>query len=338
MKNQIDKVFNNITKSKYIHEAILLVENTSGSFREELGYKRNADSPIFTASVGKLFVTACILIFKEQGKLKLCDKLSNYFNDKTLEGLHVFKGRDYSFDLTLSDLLFHKSGLTCWYQTGGVFQRIVNEDFEFSFEEQIASTKNRPALFAPDGKKAYYSDMNFGLLGKVLEQIEGKSIDKIYEKYIIKPLKLKKTFLINQEDLAIPIYFGNKKMKRPKFLGSHGEQSIITTADELMTFIKAFFLGMLFDQKVFEELSIYTSMQSSMFPMRSGGGFWQIPLGGLANLFMGEGELLGHSGSTGSFAFYYPQKDLFMTGDFNQAYKPSYPIKVVIKIANLKSD
>lgn len=47
-----------------------------------------------------------------------------------------------------------------------------------------------------------------------------------------------------------------------------------------------------------------------------------IPLGGLGNLFMGKGELVGHGGSTGSFAFYYPEKDVFFVGDVNQMAKP----------------
>ncbi|WP_279401991.1 hypothetical protein [Piscibacillus salipiscarius] len=38
----------------------------------------------------------------------------------------------------------------------------------------------------------------------------------------------------------------------------------------------------------------------------------KIPLDGLATLFMGKGELIGHSGSTGSLAFYYPEKDMFL--------------------------
>jgi hypothetical protein len=43
--------------------------------------------------------------------------------------------------------------------------------------------------------------------------------------------------------------------------------------------------------------------------------------------------LIGHSGSTGSFAFYYPYKDLFFVGDVNQMSNPALPIRLVIKLA-----
>ena len=59
----------------------------------------------------------------------------------------------------------------------------------------------------------------------------------------------------------------------------------------------------------------------------------QIPLGTLGTLFMGKGELLGHSGSSGSFAFYYPLKDLHFTGDMSQLTKPDAPIRLVMRLA-----
>ena len=70
-----------------------------------------------------------------------------------------------------------------------------------------------------------------------------------------------------------------------------------------------------------------------MGPIRYGGGFMQIPLNVFATLFMGKGELKGHSDSTGSFAFYYPDKDLFITGDLNQMANTALPIRLSIRIA-----
>ena len=77
----------------------------------------------------------------------------------------------------------------------------------------------------------------------------------------------------------------------------------ITTAQELMIFIKAFFRGKLFNKSIFSSLSIYNKLQASMGPIHYGGGYMQIPLNGLVSLFMGKGELIGHSGSTGFICF-----------------------------------
>lgn len=59
----------------------------------------------------------------------------------------------------------------------------------------------------------------------------------------------------------------------------------------------------------------------------------RIPLDGIASLFRGNGELIGHSGSTGSFAFYCPIKDLFIVGDLNQMANAALPIKLSMRIA-----
>jgi hypothetical protein len=58
-----------------------------------------------------------------------------------------------------------------------------------------------------------------------------------------------------------------------------------------------------------------------------------LPLSGFRTLFMGKGELTGHSGTPGSFAFYYPLKDLHFTGDMSQLTKPGAPIQLVMRPA-----
>ena len=63
------------------------------------------------ASITKLFTTTCILAMQDQGKLSLDAKIIKYFDNSVLDGLHIYKGKEYSFELTLSDLLFQVSGL-----------------------------------------------------------------------------------------------------------------------------------------------------------------------------------------------------------------------------------
>ncbi|MNC77923.1 hypothetical protein D3C75_1300130 [compost metagenome] len=59
----------------------------------------------------------------------------------------------------------------------------------------------------------------------------------------------------------------------------------------------------------------------------------RIPLNGISSFFMGKGELIGHTGSTGSFAFYYPDKDLYLVGDVNQLASPAMPVRMAMQVA-----
>jgi D-alanyl-D-alanine carboxypeptidase len=45
-------------------------------------------------------------------------------------------------------------------------------------------------------------------------------------------------------------------------------------------------------------------------------------------------ELIGHSGSTGSFAYYCPEKALYLAGTMNQITAQRRTFQLIIQIAN----
>ena len=337
----IQKKFDSATASSQIHEACLLAENSKGDFSESFSYGgHNTSSPMLAASVTKLFTTTCILKLCEQGRLSLEDTVSRYFSRDLLSGLHVFKGHDYSFDLTISDLLFQTSGLPdayeSWKNNGIIKKTILEEDTYISFEQYLDEVKSLVPRFAPNtGKKAYYANMNFDLLGEILEKILEIPLDEIYHQFIFTPLGMTKTYLpVSEKDFIPYVYYKSQKIERPKLIAScRASGGCVSTAKDLITFSKAFGEGKLFDKKIFERLCIYRKLQVSKGPIFYGGGYMQIPLGTLQTLFMGKGELLGHSGSTGSFTFYYPEKNLYFTGNMSQIARPDMPIRLVMRLA-----
>ncbi len=334
-KEKIEKIFYSSIGSKHIHEAILLVENGSGDFSVDFEYGgKTIDTPIQAASVGKLFTTTCILLLQEQKKLSLDNPVVDYFDKNTFEGLHKYMGADYSNKLTLSDLLFQTSGFPDYEAEGGITKRAIKEDFRISTAELVEITKKLKPRFSPQGKKAYYSDLNFQLLGEIIERVTQTPLEEIFRDYIFEPLGFTSTYVPVKGDFVPYIFYKNQTLYRPKLIMSlRGGGNTITTSRELMKFLKAFFYGYFFPQTIFEKLSIYRKLQISMGPIYYGGGYMQIPLNSIMTLFMGKGELLGHSGSTGSFAFYYPQKDLFFVGDTNQMVKPGLPIRLIMRLA-----
>lgn len=335
---QIEKSFNKIISSNKIREAVLFVENKKGDFSYNKGCSgKDINSPLLMASVTKLFTTTCILALKERGKLSLDDKITKYFDSTVLDGLHIYKGKEYSFELTISDLLFQTSGLPDVYEDGenNVKNRVIIEDFFYTFNDILEMTKKLDPHFEPGTKRAYYADINFDILGEILEKITNYPLSKVYRNYIFEPLGLKNTYLPeNESDFISNIYYEDKAIFRPKFvMSSRGSGGCVTTAYEMMIFLKAFFGGELFDISILDELSSYNKLQISMWPICYGSGYMRIPLSGLTTLFMGKDELKGHSGSTGSFAFYYPIKDLFIVGNLNQMKKPSLPVRLSMRIA-----
>lgn len=335
MIGKFEHIFNKITKSNQIHEAIFFVENANDDFAWSKGYGgKELDSSMLMASITKLFTTTCVLILQQQGKLSLDDKLGKYFDKLFLSGLHVYRGKEYSFDLTIADLLFQISGLPDIFEEGkdSGKNKALEKDFSFSFDEMVKWTKELKPHFEPRTKgKAYYSDINFDILGRIIEEVNNTNLVKSYEQLIFNPLGLKNTYLPETEKAFVPtIYYKDKPLHMPQFICScRASGGCVTTARELMIFLKSFWRGKLFDKTVFRNLSHNNRLQISMYPIRYAGGYMQVNFG---LPFGVKGELLGHSGSTGSFAFYCPKSELFFVGDMNQFANPALPIRAAMQL------
>ncbi|WP_062050626.1 serine hydrolase [Bacillus sp. JCM 19034] len=197
-------------------------------------------------------------------------------------------------------------------------------------------TKQLKPHFPPNSaNKAYYADVNFDILGKIIEKVTDSRLEDIYNQFIYEPLGLKNTYLPQEENDFVPdIYYKQTRLQRPLFINScPASGGGVSTARELMVFMKAFFSGQLFSHIHFKKHSLSNHLQMSMYPIQYGGGYMRIPLEGFSTLFTGKGELVGHTGSTGSFAFYYPHKELFLVGGVNQLANPTIPIRTAIKLA-----
>ncbi|WP_062050624.1 serine hydrolase [Bacillus sp. JCM 19034] len=111
-EQKIDTIFNKLTKSSQIHESVLLIESKNGDFSYKKVYGgKTEETLLLLASITKLFTTTCIFALEEKGKLSLDDKIVNYFDQHLINKLHVYKGVDYSAELTISHLMCQTSGL-----------------------------------------------------------------------------------------------------------------------------------------------------------------------------------------------------------------------------------
>ena len=155
--SSIEKRFDSVVAGRNIYEAVLFVENTAGDFSESYGYgRRDIDSPLFTASITKIFTTACVLKLYEDGLLTLDDKISLYIDDDVLSDLHVYKDVEYSYDLTVSDLLFQTSGLPDAFDNIAS-DTMENGDRHVPVDEFVTEIKKLGPCFAPNSGKAYYN-------------------------------------------------------------------------------------------------------------------------------------------------------------------------------------
>ncbi len=339
-----EKVFSRLIRSKMIFECSMHIENTEGDFFWYKGYGgRKADSPIVLTSVTKLFTTTCILNLIEQGKLALQDKLSKFFASSILRGLHIYKGTDYSNKLTAGNLLFQNTGFPDVFAVGKpcINKRMVREDLYITFEDYVKLAREHKKKFPPGtAGKAHYSDLNFEMLGKIIELLEQSTLHEAYKKYVFRPLELRNTYLPEKDSDFIPRMYNKKSaLYRPELIRSiPASGGCISTSNDMMKFIKGFFGGVLFDKKHFETLRRFAIIQYAPPLGQYGGGFVRLDIAGIASMFQCKGELIGHMGATGAYAYYYPQKDLYFVGDNNQLAAPGKLFTVPLSLAKAASD
>ena len=136
--------------------------------------------------------TAMMLLFRE-GKVRLDDRVTRFFHNF---GVH---GKTY---ITFRHLLGHYSGLAAWrpfYEQIADIERKGRINFMASrgAKEYVYEQIHREKLEAPAGSRAIYSDLNFMLLGEVVEQVTGGGLHRFCRDRIFRPLSLRATDFVD---------------------------------------------------------------------------------------------------------------------------------------------
>jgi CubicO group peptidase (beta-lactamase class C family) len=215
LQSEIDAL---VSRNTDVFSAVLGVTSAIGDFGwagaagtayPDKAEPMRVDTPIFIASITKMYTGAATMILGERELLSLDDPISKFLPASMLEGLHSYKGRDYSDQLRIYHLISQTSGLPDYFEErpkGGksIFDLIVaTGDMEWDVEEVVRIAKSSlSAKFPPEpkeqersGNKAYYSDTNYQMLGAIIESVTQKPLHEVFSELIIEPLELSSTYL-----------------------------------------------------------------------------------------------------------------------------------------------
>ncbi|MFH1090520.1 MAG: serine hydrolase domain-containing protein, partial [Pseudomonadota bacterium] len=162
------------------HEVI--GEITAGSLdRGEKPRPVSADTIYDLASLTKVLSTTVLtMIFIDQGRFSL---------ESPLAGLWPGPVPQDKKDLTLARLLSHSSGFLWWKP----FYELLADTPVEKRRAAVAQAILAEPLDAEPGTRAIYSDLNFILLGFILETFGGRRQDVLFHRLITRPLGLKNT-------------------------------------------------------------------------------------------------------------------------------------------------
>ncbi len=301
------------------------------------------DTPIYIASITKLYTAAVIMRLYEEGALSLDDPMSKYLPAELIDGIHVYEGKDYSREITIKELLSHTSGIADYYTEkpkGGksLFELVLEEpERSWTVDETIERARDVLKPNFPPGTDASYSDTNFQLLGKVIEAITGRPLHVVYEEFLFRPLGLKHTWLVGRsEPQAAPsaapadIFHADMIITKTRSNGAYwADGGIVSTAEECIIFLKALNEGRIVSK---DTLKLMHNWHKLHFPLRYGYGTMYFELPRFINVLAKMPPLWGHSGSTGSFLYYCEDLDLYMAGSINLTESNSKPFRLMPKV------
>jgi D-alanyl-D-alanine carboxypeptidase len=318
-----------VRKDKKIKNAYLLVHSDKSGFHLNLadGSGENGrpspQQPVYMASVGKLFTSVIVSILYEKGSLSFEDQISLYLDPVLMERLHIYKKKDHSREIQIRHLLNQTSGLPDNFYP--LFDKLLaDHNFNLSPREAVEWTKKNLTPRAVPGRKSYYTDTNYHLLGLIIEKIYAEPFHAVLKKLIFNPVGMKHSYMLHYSEpekaAGYPeagFYFGQTRLNDIRGFASidYSGGGVVAPMEDLLLFMKALTGDKLISKNTFEKM---INDKARLYPgWDYGYGIWQvrpIPL-----LLPVKYKSWGVLGATGAFMFYSPELDAYLIGNFNHA-------------------
>lgn len=320
-----------------VHSIQVYISKVDTVFNEAVGFSdgksvvSDKHNQYKIASITKTMTSVVILQMQEEGKLNITDKISKYLADSKiakLNDLHIHKGVSYGNTITIQQLLQHRTGLADIF-TDAAFRFYLNEylnkkqewNSEKLMKRYYQYGLNKKAHFAPDSGY-YYSDVNYFLLGLIIEKISGETLAQQFRKRIFEPLQMAQTYFeyyepaVGSGNMAYSFLGKRNITKTLNTSYDWAGGGVVSTNADLAIFLKAIFEGKLY--KSGSTLKLMTTMLPHTL---KSGRVSYYGLGLYQYTFNGE-KYFGHGGFWGSIIAYNPLKKIMFCGTVNQVNPP----------------
>lgn len=300
----------------------------------------NDELPFHCTSVGKLFTTALLLQAIDEGKLDFNTSLHTFFSASPL---FTFKGEDVLDKITIIQLCTHTSGLPDYFEDMGKHNKrmldeiLLHPNQHWSMESLLVFCKREYRVGFEPGSTYHYSDLNFLLLGIILEKVYDTSINTLLQEKICIPLQLEHTYYfydkgmkVKEEVLSPLLYNTLNIIDYPSLSADVTGGGIITTTKDLLVFIEAFYT-----HKLFHSIHLAYIMDCKHTFHKGiyyGLGSMKLDFKHFFPLLFPLPSLYGHIGLSSCFAFYEPISKTSIVLNYGDTSKMEESMKVLISL------
>jgi len=238
---RLDSLFQILEINNKFMGSIAISENGKTIYTKSIGFDDLASSKKSTnntkyriGSISKMFTASMIFKAVEEKKINLSQTIDKYF--PTVKNANK---------INISNLLNHRSGIHDFTNDPEYLNWHTEPQSRIKMTERIAAGN---IVFEPD-TKGQYSNSNYILLTFILEDVYKKSYSEILNQKIVKPLKLKNTYLggkISLENNECNSYTLSGKWEKEKDTDMSiplGAGAIVSNPTDLNIFIESLFAG-----------------------------------------------------------------------------------------------
>lgn len=216
---------------------------TAGYHNKEQKIPAKPNALFKIASISKLYVAVAITKLAHNNQLSLDKTLTDFFPE--------LAGRIENADkITLRMMVQHRSGIPNFTDNPDFWKNQPNTNIDV-----LQYALDLPAVFKPN-KDYSYSNTNYLLLSRVIENVTGGSRQDYFKTEILVPLGLKNTFGslsdVNLDDVMSGYYVGIEKDFK-----NENQGMMIATAEDVGIFLRALNDGALLNE---DEMKIYASI------------------------------------------------------------------------------
>jgi len=347
-KEKVHKRFKKMLKKKDVHNGFLHLKSTDGTldwkfvggtFQE--GTAVTEKNPFHAASVGKMLTATLIMKLAEEGKLKLEDSVAVHLPAEILRGLHVYKGKEYTGKITISQLLQHTSGLPDYIgdtpkdgSPSVMGLALQHPEKVWEVEDFLTFAKTKLEAHFPPGEGYYYTDTEYVLLGLIIEKKYQKKLHEVFLEVLFEPLGMKNTAMfgrstaINPTQKMAELYIDETEISTYKSLSiDWAGGGLVSTTEDLLKFHQALFSGEIISLSSLKKMQCWVQESKGTY---YGFGLRKYDFKELTSL-LPKMTIIGHSGLTASFSFYCPELDIYAAGTFNQTTQMKEAIRFLIQ-------
>jgi CubicO group peptidase (beta-lactamase class C family) len=194
--NQFSEVVNYYNAEKNFNGTVLVATNGQidylagiGISNRQSGTSMNAKTKFKIASITKTFTAVLILQLYQQGKIDLNATFGKYYPN--------YKGEAKN-KVTIQHLLTYSSGIPNAVNDLGM----KPYQLPLTIDEFIDKYCSGNLEFTP-GEKSNYSNTEYTILHKIIENVSTKSFSSLLQENILNPLKMENTGLLNSKDIIV---------------------------------------------------------------------------------------------------------------------------------------